>query len=61
MIISLVIAYAINTFINNNSCIPILNGQDFLDWKDKILLIVDLAFHVNELHVQQNQVSLWIK
>jgi hypothetical protein len=26
----------IRTFINNNSCIPILNGQNFLDWKDKI-------------------------
>lgn len=49
----MVIAVAVTFFLSNESYIPLLNGENFLDWKDKILLILrcmdlDLALHVDE-------------
>ncbi|XP_028108873.1 uncharacterized protein LOC114307677 [Camellia sinensis] len=54
LIMFLVIA-AISTSVlsNESSCIPFLNGDNFLNWKDQILLTLgcmnlDLALRVNE-------------
>ncbi|XP_057981134.1 uncharacterized protein LOC131166559 [Malania oleifera] len=49
-------AIAITSILSNNSHIPILNCENFSDWKDKILLTfgcmdIDLALHVDKLAV----------
>ncbi|KAL0410472.1 UNVERIFIED_CONTAM: hypothetical protein Slati_3636900 [Sesamum latifolium] len=42
-----------STFMNSGSQIPMLNGDNFSDWKDQVLLTLgcmdlDLAFRVDE-------------
>jgi hypothetical protein len=60
----LVIATIVSSILNNESSyIPFLNGDNFSDWKDKILLTLgctdlDFALHVEEPSVPTETSSL---